>query len=81
MCTKNRTVRVIHYAGEKGYYSMPAEVRSMGPWTGSICGRMVDLKPEYRLQLARDMFVVIQLDREAPGLFHPEVGHKAEKTQ
>jgi hypothetical protein len=72
--TRNRLRRVIYYAGEGGYYAMPEEVRRMGPWTDSIVGLVVNLKPEYRVRLARDMYVILDLDRDRPGLFHPEVG-------
>ena len=67
-CTKKLKRFVIYPEGR--YYDMPQEVRHLGPWTDSRRGDVVRLKPEYRLALARDGYVVIW---EATLPFSPEV--------
>jgi hypothetical protein len=60
---KRRKLLVIHYdtgAGGEGYYMMPAQIRSHGPWTDGREGEVVNLKPGYRLQLARQNDVLIE---------------------
>lgn len=57
---KRRLTFVIHRAGEDGFYAMPEEIRNLGPWTDIRRGEIAMLKPEYRLQLARDGYVLLE---------------------
>jgi hypothetical protein len=49
--------RLIYRRGE--FDSLPNAMRWMGPWTGSQVGRIIDLKPEIRLGLAKDGFYLL----------------------
>jgi hypothetical protein len=59
--------RLLHYRGE--FDSLPREIRQKGPWASTAIGKMIDLKPEYRLALARDSYVLIE---GKPMDFRPE---------
>lgn len=64
-------LRVIHADG--GFGKLPTKVRHRGPWTGSKSGAVLMLKPEYRLALARDGYVIVEgVDWD----WTPEVGGK-----
>jgi hypothetical protein len=53
--------RLLFYRGT--YDALPGEVRRQGPWTGERYGKVVNLKPEYRLALARDGYILL-LDQD-----------------
>ena len=70
---KRRRTFVIHYHVEgtdKGFYMMPPEIRRMGPWTDTQRGEVIRLKPEYRLLLAQQNYVLIE---EAPWGWKAEI--------
>ena len=54
----------------KFYETVPEEVRKHGPWQGTQRGEIDKLKPEYRLALARDGYVLVQSEL---AVFKPEV--------
>lgn len=58
---------LICYQGE--FENLPQAIRSLGPWFGGREGDVSRLKPEYRAQLARRGFCIV--DSAAPG-FSPE---------
>ena len=51
-------------------WSVPPEVRKQGPWQGMHRGEIDKLKPEYRLALARDGYMLVRCDL---AVFKPEV--------
>ena len=51
-------------------WSVPPEVRKQGPWQGMHRGEIDKLKPEYRLALARDGYMLVKCDL---AVFKPEV--------
>jgi hypothetical protein len=51
------------------YELVPEEVRKQGPWQGMRRGEIEKLKPECRLALARDGYV---LARSETAVFKPE---------
>lgn len=51
-------VFVLCYA-EKFYTDVPYHVRRKGPWSGNCRGDVVKLKPDLRLALARDRYVLL----------------------
>jgi hypothetical protein len=64
---KRRRTFVIHYhfeGADEGFYRMPETIRRLGPWTDTQRGEVARLRPEYRLQLARQNYVLIE---DAPG--------------
>ena len=71
-CAKRRTVKLIYRPGEDAFSAIPQEIRRQGPWTDARRGPTVDLKPEIRLKLARDGYVLIEVDTSARGTFDPE---------
>ncbi len=66
----NRRTFVIHYEGEDGFYAMPQDMRRRGPWTDKQTGEVMRLKPDYRLALAKQNYVLIE---NAPSGWKPEV--------
>ena len=52
------------------YERVPEEVRKQGPWQGQHRGEVECLKPEYRLALARDGYMLVRCD---DAVFNPEV--------
>jgi hypothetical protein len=61
-------VRLICRAGE--YENLPKEAYRGGPWASDRAGQIVNLKPEYRLALARQGYVRVE---GISGAFSPEV--------
>ena len=51
-------VFVVCYA-DRFYADVPYHVRRKGPWNGTGRGDVVKLKPDLRLALARDRYVVL----------------------
>ncbi len=51
------------------FYSLPNHVRHQGPWQGMHRGEVVNLKPEYRLALARDGYALVTCEL---AVFKPE---------
>jgi hypothetical protein len=51
------------------YELVPEEVRKHGPWQGMQRGDIVNLKPEYRLALARDGYALVKCEL---AVFSPE---------
>jgi hypothetical protein len=49
---------VVCYA-DKFYADVPYHVRRKGPWNGTGRGDVVNLRPDLRLALARDRYVVV----------------------
>ena len=49
---------VVCYA-DRFYADVPYHVRRKGPWNGTGRGAVVKLKPDLRLALARDRYVVV----------------------
>jgi hypothetical protein len=41
---------------------LPEHVRHPGPWHGMVRGEIDNLKPEYRLGLARDGYALVQCE-------------------
>lgn len=66
----SRRTFLIHFEGEEGFYAVPEGPRRRGPWTDKQAGDIAKLKPEYRLALARDKYVLIE---NAPLGWKPEV--------
>jgi hypothetical protein len=60
---RRRRTFLIHYEGEDGFYAAPEHARRRGIWTDRRTDDVTMLKPEYRLALARDGYVLI---RNAP---------------
>lgn len=52
------------------YELVPEEVRHQGPWQGMRRGEVDALKPEYRLAIARDGYVLVRCEL---AVFKPEV--------
>jgi hypothetical protein len=52
------------------YERVPPEVRKQGPWQGQHRGAVEALKPEYRLALAREGYMLVTCETAA---FKPEV--------
>ena len=48
---------------------VPADVRKQGPWQGNRHGSVEELKPEYRLALARDGYALVNCEL---AVFKPE---------
>ena len=44
---------------EDGFDSLPTAVRHLGPWHGSKEGDIAKLKPQYRVQIAEQGFVIV----------------------
>ena len=44
------------------YELVPPEVRKQGPWQGMHRGEIDKLKPEYRLALARDGYMLVRCE-------------------
>ena len=63
----DKTLHVLCRAG--AFYTLPDEVRHRGPWQMLRSGFIVHLRPEYRLSLAQDGYVVIN---QPIGFFAPE---------
>ena len=61
-------VFVLCYDG-KFYDVVPDEVRKQGPWQGQHLGEVDKLKPEYRLALARDGYMLVKCEF---AVFKPE---------
>jgi hypothetical protein len=51
------------------FYELPEAVRKQDPWQGMQRGEVERLKPEYRLALARDGYVVVTCEA---AVFKPE---------
>ena len=60
---------IVCYA-DRFYADVPYHVRRKGPWNGTGRGDVVKLKPDLRLALARDRYVLIDCPK---ALFQPEV--------
>ena len=45
---------------EDAFYAMPKEIRGVGMWADTRRGDVVRRKPEYRLALARQNYVLIE---------------------
>ena len=54
---------------DRFYEAVPAEVMHQGPWQGMHRGDVDKLKPEYRLALARDGYVLVKCEL---AVFKPE---------
>lgn len=65
-----RTLHLIHYEGEEGFYAVPPEARRQGPWTDIRRGEVMRLKAVYRAALARDGYVLVE---DSDFSFAPEV--------
>lgn len=52
------------------FYELPEHVRKRGPWQGQHRGEVERMKPEYRLALARDGYVLVHSEL---AVFKPEV--------
>jgi hypothetical protein len=52
------------------YQLVPEKVRHQGPWQGMQRGEIAKLKPEYRLALARDGYMLVRCEL---AVFKPEV--------
>jgi hypothetical protein len=52
------------------YDTVPEEVRKQGPWQGMQRGVIDELRPEYRLALARDGYALVKCEL---AVFKPEV--------
>jgi len=52
------------------FYELPDHIRHQGPWQGMHRGEIERLKPEYRVALARDGYVLVQSEL---AVFKPEV--------
>lgn len=50
--------RLIFHEG--GFSALPDHIRQQGPWTGTFTGEVERLRPEYRLGLAHDGYVLIE---------------------
>ena len=55
---------------EEAFADLPDHVRHLGPWQVMSRGEIELLKPEYRLALARDGYVLVQSEL---AVFKPEV--------
>ena len=64
----NVRIFVICYA-DRFYEDVPKEVRDKGPWQGSR-GEIQNLKPEIRMALARDGYLLIET---LEAIYDPEV--------
>jgi hypothetical protein len=51
------------------YARIPADVRKQGPWQGQRRGEVEALKPEYRLALERDGYILVRCEE---AVFRPE---------
>ena len=51
------------------YDAVPPDVRKQGPWQGQHLGEVDKLKPEYRLALARDGYMLVKCEF---AVFKPE---------
>ena len=51
------------------YERVPDDVRKQGPWQGMHRGEIERLKPEYRLALARDGYMLVRCEA---AVFKPE---------
>ena len=51
------------------YDLVPDDIRKQGPWQGTRHGDVEALKPEYRLALARDGYVLVRCEH---AVFKPE---------
>jgi hypothetical protein len=51
------------------YDAVPADVRKQGPWQGQRRGEIEKLKPEYRLALDRDGYMLVKCEA---AVFKPE---------
>ncbi len=51
------------------YDAVPPDVRKQGPWQGNRGGDVEALKPEYRLALARDGYMLVRCEA---AVFNPE---------
>ena len=67
--TSDVHVFVVCYA-DRFYDDVPKSVRDMGPWRGQARGDVTDLKPEIRVALAEDGFLLINTPE---AVFEPEV--------
>jgi hypothetical protein len=61
-------VFVLCYDGS--FERVPDDVRRQGPWQGNRRGAVEELKPEYRLALARDGYALVKCEG---AVFNPEV--------
>jgi hypothetical protein len=61
-------VFVLCYEGSF-YERVPSEVRKQGPWQGNRRGAVEALKPEYRLALASDGYMLVRCEH---AVFNPE---------
>jgi hypothetical protein len=61
-------VLVLCYEGTF-YESIPADVRKQGPWQGNRRGAVEALKPEHRLALALNGYVLVKCEH---AVFDPE---------
>ena len=52
------------------YEIVPEDIRKQGPWQGQHRGKVKSLKPEYRLVLPRDGYVLVRCEF---AVFKPEV--------
>ena len=52
------------------YEFVPGDIRRQGPWQGQHRGEVECLKPEYRLALARDGYMLVKCEH---AVFRPEV--------
>jgi hypothetical protein len=72
-CQTFRSVSAVHvfvlcYDGSF-YDAVPEDVRKQGPWQGNRHGDVEALKPEYRLALARDGYMLVRCEA---AVFKPE---------
>jgi len=51
------------------YERVPDDVRKLGPWQGNRSGDVEALKPEYRLALVRDGYILVRCEA---AVFNPE---------
>lgn len=51
------------------YDAVPKDVRKQGPWQGNRRGDVDALKPEYRLALVRDGYMLVRCEH---AVFNPE---------
>jgi hypothetical protein len=49
--------------------AIPEDVRKLGPWQGNRRGDVEAMKPEYRLALARDGYMLVKCEH---AVFNPE---------
>jgi hypothetical protein len=54
---------------DKFYERVPNDVRKLGPWQGNRSGDVDKLKPEYRLALAREGYMLVRCEE---AVFKPE---------